>query len=1012
MKVRHLKKLMSILLVFILMNSLVITNANAEQDNSLETADKIQSISWEDKIAENLWEQMKSSDEDDKISVWIWFSDIDQEKVDKQVEKSTGLTEDNLATTYGDVPNDLIKALEETSKKTEDKGQLELTADKLKNYIDATKTQRKLEQQRTNAYIKARRNVAHNLYVQKNNAVAKELNLPRDEITFQSELTPSTIVNLTKSQILDAAKSDEVDSVAFYDASEQVEPMDENQKLSMRSDLAQEQFGLTGKGVNVLMNDFGCVRSDARYYETISYPDNITDIYNKNIYSTTETSDIPQNSANYHPNLVAATLQSYSPDVNIYSVGYACYSDIEWAILNYDIDLINGSINLGTFTNYISDSPAKWFDALVSTYNITLIASAGNDEGWQSWGWPQVISPSSGYNSIAVGAYDANGNPDNDTMWNYRYSPTSGTDLVCYKPDVVIASSSTSMAAPSLSGIISMLIQLKPSLSANPDIIKAIIMASCHRKVNPAAGTGEQEEMTAGLTQRQGAGAVDAYRAISIVLQGRYGLGEISSGFKDSTSMQIEDGQNVNVSLAWLRQNTNNSDTPNGGTTLGTFQELELSVYCGSKLINSSVKSNAGKQMVYFHSSDLNNQYKIRVSKLSKNSESVRYAYAWSTEDNYITLHTNNTIGELTRDEVQKQLKEAGIVTNRSDIPFSVSFDESVTSIGNSAFEGCSNLTNVTLRKGISIIGKYAFRNCGLLKNIEIPDTVLTIDEGAFQRCGNLKKVTIGSSVRSIESYAFNGCYSLSNVVFRKHIAPTIRSGAFLGLAKGATGHPIAGAIGYEDFYDDLIIIYEKDIRTLYFTNNGNWSNLRAYMYNQNIGYYNDDVSMKFAYNNYLGQKIYSVTFNFYEYNVIRFYDGNGDNITVDINVGADGTGYYITSKDTYGNWNVSTYQPDVRTIYFTNNGNWSDVRAYLWKSGTQISNIWHGAPMQYVSTNSNGENIYSITFDYKEFDYVVFNDANSNEQTVDISIGADGTGYYLLGVKRGNGWLVDSYLY
>ena len=416
--------------------------------------------------------------------------------------------------------------------------------------------------------------------------------------------------------------------------------------------------------------------------------------------------------------------------------------------------------------------------------------------------------------------------------------------------------------------------------------------------------------------------------------------------------------------------------------------------------------------MVYFHSSDLNNQYKIRVSKLSKNSESVRYAYAWSTEDNYITLHTNNTIGELTRDEVQKQLKEAGIVTNRSDIPFSVSFDESVTSIGNSAFEGCSNLTNVTLRKGISIIGKYAFRNCGLLKNIEIPDTVLTIDEGAFQRCGNLKKVTIGSSVRSIESYAFNGCYSLSNVVFRKHIAPTIRSGAFLGLAKGATGHPIAGAIGYEDFYDDLIIIYEKDIRTLYFTNNGNWSNLRAYMYNQNIGYYNDDVSMKFAYNNYLGQKIYSVTFNFYEYNVIRFYDGNGDNITVDINVGADGTGYYITSKDTYGNWNVSTYQPDVRTIYFTNNGNWSDVRAYLWKSGTQISNIWHGAPMQYVSTNSNGENIYSITFDYKEFDYVVFNDANSNEQTVDISIGADGTGYYLLGVKRGNGWLVDSYLY
>lgn len=43
----------------------------------------------------------------------------------------------------------------------------------------------------------------------------------------------------------------------------------------MRSDMAAEQFSLTGKGVNVLMNDHGLVRSDAPLYSRVSNPDNI-----------------------------------------------------------------------------------------------------------------------------------------------------------------------------------------------------------------------------------------------------------------------------------------------------------------------------------------------------------------------------------------------------------------------------------------------------------------------------------------------------------------------------------------------------------------------------------------------------------------------------------------------------------------------------------------------------------------------------------------------------------------
>lgn len=680
--------------------------------------------------------------------------------------------------------------------------------------------------------------------------------------------------------------------------------------------------------------------------------------------------------------------------------------------MNCDIQLINGSINLGTFTKYTGDAPAKWYDGLVSSNHVTLIASAGNSKAWQEPGWPQVISPASGYNSIAAGAYSTNGNSENDVMFDYRYNPTESSDLVCYKPDMVIAANSTSEASPSLSGIVSMLIQLKPSLAANPELIKAILMASCHRKVKPAAGTGEQENIGEGLTQRQGAGAIDAYRAVSIVLQERYGLNEITSGSLDSTPVQVADGHNVNVSLAWLRKNTNASDSPNSGTVLGTQQELDLGVYADSELVASSVKRNAGKQMVYFPSSALNDQYTIRVTKAGENLEPVRYAYAWSTEDNYVTLHAEEPYGEITQQQVETQLKDAGIDISNNEIPFSVGFDETVKYIGDHAFDGYGNLAKVTIRRGITKIGKYAFNNCSLLESIEIPSGLLTIDESAFQRCYRLKSAVIGNSVRSIESNAFYQCSSLSNVIFQKIIEPTIRTGAFAGLPKGAKGHIPVGAVGYAESYDDLTILHERDMRTIYFTNNGNWENIRAYMRSKNVSYYNTDVYMNFAYHNYLGQDIFSVTFDYNEYQMIYFHD-EGSNQTVYIDIGANGTGYYLTTYDTENSmWNVSSFVPDVRTIYFTNTNNWTDVRAYMWKAGTTQNNIWHGVPMKYVETNVYGQAVYSITMDFKEYDCVVFNDFNSSEQTVDISIGANGTGYYLNGDKSGNHWLVNTYFY
>ena len=601
----------------------------------------------EGKIDAELRSVMAEKSYDDNIPVWIWFADIDKQEIDEQVKEDTGLSIDSLAMPFEPVPDELKKASTEAFEVTDNDPQHNSINAALENYVGSTDTQRTEERQRTNTYIRARRETAQDVYQVKNQTLIEELNLPTEKIIFQSQLTPSVIVNLTKEQILDVERSADVVSIYLYDDTEYEPPSAPaytNQRTAMRVDMAQEYTGVTGNGVNVLMTDHGVVRWDDACYDAVQYPEKIKSVVNKKLYDVTDTSVFSGGSGAYHPNIMAGVLQDYASDVNIFSTGYGEFADLEWVLINFDIHLINCSANYGYPSNYSTFVCSKWFDAIVSTYNVTLIASVGNENP----PFIRVISPAMSYNSIAISAYNTDGNPNNDTMFDYRYSPITGADLVNYKPDMVVAASTgSSGAAPTLSGIASMMIQLKPSLAATPELIKAILMASCHRKVLPFAGT-PQENIADGLTQRQGSGAVDAFRAISIVVLGNYGVETITSGSTDINIGQPADSPaNVNVSLAWLRKNTytqgNTSDS-----TLGTLQELELSIFSNSQLVGTSDKTNAGKQMVYFPSSSFDHM--LRVTKTTQNTELVRYAYAWSAEnsDFNLTYDLSASVTDLT----------------------------------------------------------------------------------------------------------------------------------------------------------------------------------------------------------------------------------------------------------------------------------------------------------------------------------------------------------------------------
>ncbi len=100
-----------------------------------------------------------------------------------------------------------------------------------------------------------------------------------------------------------------------------------------------------------------------------------------------------------------------------------------------------------------------------------------------------------------------------------------------------------------------------------------------------------------------------------------------------------------------------------------------------------------------------------------------------------------------------------GKVTNPDN-----SVEYTVTSIGSSAFEGCSGLTSVTIPNTVTNTGEYAFWGCSGLTSVTIPNSVTSIGSGAFAGCRRLTTVTIPNSVTSIGGFAFSGCSGLISI--------------------------------------------------------------------------------------------------------------------------------------------------------------------------------------------------------------------------------------------------------
>ena len=78
-----------------------------------------------------------------------------------------------------------------------------------------------------------------------------------------------------------------------------------------------------------------------------------------------------------------------------------------------------------------------------------------------------------------------------------------------------------------------------------------------------------------------------------------------------------------------------------------------------------------------------------------------------------------------------------------------INISNSVTSIGDRAFYGCSSLQSITIPNSVTSIGDWAFGFCSSLQSITIPNSVTSIGDSAFGGCSSLKEIRIMKGSRT-----------------------------------------------------------------------------------------------------------------------------------------------------------------------------------------------------------------------------------------------------------------------
>ena len=257
--------------------------------------------------------------------------------------------------------------------------------------------------------------------------------------------------------------------------------------------------------------------------------------------------------------------------------------------------------------------------------------------------------------------------------------------------------------------------------------------------------------------------------------------------FDLTTDYIIKDGTRIIADSAFRWSGITNVTIPDSVTSIGNYAFEDCTNLASITIGNgvTSIGASAFYDTAYYNDE-------------SNWDKDVLYLSNCLIDTNYnFDLTTDYIIKDGTRIIADSAFRWSGI-TN-------VTIPDSVTSIGNYAFEDCTNLASITIGNGVTSIGRWAFYNTAYYNDesnwnngvLYISDCLIGINDdfdsttdyiikdgtriiasSAFDYCRSLTSVTIPDSVTSIGRYAFYCCTSLTNVTIPNSVT-SIGFGAF-----------------------------------------------------------------------------------------------------------------------------------------------------------------------------------------------------------------------------------------
>lgn len=603
--------LITVVTIISLFSSIVSANELEQYSKLLYSTDIISR-----KVDNKVYEMANVSE---RIPVYIWYKDIDFNNVKNTVVEELGYGEEYIAEL--DINSSLPK---------------------------------KVIQGKMKKYIKCSRNIAKDMY---SNRAMDIINLMgiADKIDFVSSYAPVILANLSINEIESLAKSSLIESIGYYSESISQEyfddgwtettvnyDMDENRyefdqflKYLTQKDI-NSNTSLTGNGVTIGMLESG---TTSRYNDYLPADRCCILDENRFMLHSTEVAYIMASSNGVAPESFLVSKASSSNFI----------SDVE-CLLDNGVQVINMSFYLTT-SNAAYSFAEDYINYIIKQHGIIIVKSAGNNGNTTG----EVSNPGNADNVITVGAYDHCHTYDNSEHFLGELSSYNEMSD-CEKPDVIApgkiecySDCYTSYATPVVTGTIALMLECRPSLAFHPEIVKAIVMASCHSKVASSANGEAAESMYDGITDRQGAGAINIYTALCITVNGNYGYGIIEENSTETISFYQSpyDATGMNVSITWLRDVEKTED----GYDATERNNLDLYVYKNGYSvfekdedgndINTN-KQSSSTEMLYSTISTLTRnydseiKYDIEVKYINDDTdnsyEPVVYGFAWSTD--------------------------------------------------------------------------------------------------------------------------------------------------------------------------------------------------------------------------------------------------------------------------------------------------------------------------------------------------------------------------------------------